>query len=159
MIEDDDKVLPIRPPEVIAEVGGVVDESGVTLAVYGADLDPEHVTQLLGVEPTESFHRGFQKGPRSPPLPHGAWFLQVRGEAPNGPGVQLGKLMMRLPNSPEVWAELRSAYRVQFRVGIHMEGWNRGFELNPDVIARVAATGIGMTFDIYAYGEENAEDP
>ena len=43
----DDKVVPIRRPKIIAEVGGTVDESTVTLCVYGDDLDPEAVTKLL----------------------------------------------------------------------------------------------------------------
>ena len=30
-----EKVVPIRRPEIIAEVGGVVDESRITLCVYG----------------------------------------------------------------------------------------------------------------------------
>lgn len=59
---------------MIAEVGGVVDESSATLAIYGDDLDPVDVTRLLGVEPTKSFLPGHRPGPRSPAIKHGnAW--------------------------------------------------------------------------------------
>ena len=41
-----------KPVTVRAEVGGLVDRTSVTLAVYGDSLDPTEVTKLLGVEPT-----------------------------------------------------------------------------------------------------------
>jgi hypothetical protein len=57
--EDSDgpKIVPFRRVEeaqVIAEVGGPVDEVGVTLAIYGGELDPEEITRALGVAPTKA---------------------------------------------------------------------------------------------------------
>ncbi|UCH21780.1 MAG: DUF4279 domain-containing protein [Deltaproteobacteria bacterium] len=156
MVDDksDNKVVPIRREKVIAEVGGVVDESDATLAVYGKDLEPDDVTALLGIKPTRSFRRGHKVGPNSPPIPHGAWFLEIRGEAPEGPDVQLRKLLMRLPDSEDVWRKLRSRYEVQLRFGIFMSGWNKGFDLAPDLIVRLAKMGVELDFSIWANGDE-----
>jgi len=145
------------PPEIIAEVGGEIDESAATLAVYGKDLEPADVTALLGIEPTRSFRRGYRKAPRSRPLPHGAWFLQVRGKAPEGPDVQLRKLLTKLPDSEEIWKKLRKQYKVQLRFGLHMSGWNNGFGLSPDLVARLAKMRIELEFDIYAYGDDETD--
>lgn len=156
MVDDknDNKVVPIRREKVIAKVGGVVDESVATLAVYGKDLEPDDVTKILGIKPTRSFRRGHKRGPNSRSIPHGAWFLEIRGDAPEGPDAQLRNLLMRLPDSEDIWRELRSRYKVQIRFGIFMCDWNKGFNLAPDLIIRLAKMGIELDFDIYANGDE-----
>jgi len=145
------KVTPREPPRVIAEVGGPVDESSATLAVYGRDLEPDDVTSILGVQPTHSFRRGFKRGSRSPAKPHGAWFLEVRGGAPDGPGVQLETLLSKLPQSADVWRQLSARYTVELRMALHFQGWNKGFGFNKLVIERLAALGIDLEFELFAY--------
>jgi uncharacterized protein DUF4279 len=149
-----DKVVPLRRPSVIARVGGPIDESGATLAVYGNNLDPEKITRMLGVPPTRSFRRGHRVRPHSPPTQHGAWFLQVRGESPDGPEVQLAQLLKQLPRQARIWKELNRKYTVQLRFGLHMTGWNKGFGFTPDLVNRIAKMRVELQFDIYEYGEE-----
>jgi hypothetical protein len=122
----DRKISPIRRAKVVANVGGPLAESSATLAVYGDDLDPKEVTALLGVEPTESFRRGYRRGPRSPATQYGAWFLEVRGGDPAGQDAQLEALLSKLPDSEDVWRKLADQYRVQVRFALHMDGWNKG---------------------------------
>jgi hypothetical protein len=86
---------------------------------------------------------------------HGAWFLQVRGEAPDDPEVQLAKLLKKLPDSTELWKDLNSKYTVQIRFGLHMTEWNKGFGFTPDLLKRISRMGVCVQFDIYAYGEED----
>lgn len=157
--DDPDKVVPIRPDQTIAVVGGVVDESGATLAVYGPDLDPDEVTAALRVQPTRSHRRGFQRSPRARPALVGAWFLEVRGTAPSGPDHQIRRLLMRLPGPGEAWTTLRERYDIQLFIGIHMTGWNKGFALEPDVVARLATLGCRLGFDLYAYPDDEEPDP
>ena len=150
------KVTSLKPARVFAEVGGPVDESSATLAVYGRDLEPGKVTALIGVEPTNSFRRGFKRSPRSPAMPHGAWLFEVRGVAPDGPAVQIEALLAKLPHSAHVWRELVEQYTVQLRVALHMQGLNKGFSLSKQLTSRLAALGVDVEFDLYAYGEQDA---
>ena len=147
---NNDKVVPIRRPEIIAEIGGVVDESGVTLCVYGEDLDPKTVTRLLGVKPTSSFRRGYRRKPNARPMPHGAWFLEVRGKAPKGPDAHLRKLLMKLPDSAESWNQLKTQYKIRLTFSVGFAGWNKGFNLPADLVSRAARIGVDLGFDIYA---------
>src|SRR4051812_17987151 len=149
------KIVPLRRAKIIAQVGGPIDESGATLAIYGKSLDPARITRLLGLQPTRSFKRGYCHGPNSPPMRHGAWFLQVRGEAPDGPERQLTKLLRQLPDSVKIWKELNRKYTVQIRFGLHMSGWNKGFGFTPSLVDRIAKMGVALQFDIYAYGDED----
>jgi hypothetical protein len=150
------KVIPLKPSRVQAEIGGPVDESSATLAVYSRDLEPRDVTALVGVEPTHSFRRGFKRGPRSPAMQHGAWFLEVRGNAPDGPEVQLETLLSKLPESANVWRQLIASYTVQLRLALHMQGSNKGFSLSKHITERLAVLGVDLEFDLYAYGEQDA---
>ena len=79
-----DDVIPIRKPEMIADAGGLVDRSRLTLGLYGEDLDPDEISRLLGCSPT-SVHRRGDPRRSGPPWPKGAWLLSVDGEAPTGP--------------------------------------------------------------------------
>ena len=152
----DDNIIPI-PRKIIATVGGVVDESSATLCIYGESLEPDEVSDLLGTQPTNSFRRGYQKVPRSQPMPHGAWFLRVEGQSPKGPGEHIHELLLRLPTSTKIWAELRERYTAKVSVAIHMVGWNKGFELQATQIERLASLGLHLDFDIYTYDEEEGK--
>ena len=152
----DRKISPIRRPTALAEVGGIVDESSATLAVYGETLEPEEITSILGVAPTSSFRRGHKRGPRSPAMPHGAWFIEVRGTAPDGPESQLLNLLAQLPQSSDIWHQLTQRFQVQVRVALHLEGWNRGFAIDKALLTRLAQMGIDLQFDIYEYGGADA---
>jgi hypothetical protein len=148
-------VPPSRPK---IRIGGLVEETRVCLAVYGEDLDPASVTALLGCLPTSAHRRGDRRGPRSPPQKRGGWFLAVRAKAPEGPEEVAVALFDRLPEDESVWLKLGALYEVQLRFGIHMKGWNRGFELSAATAAKVAALHAKLVFDIYAHGDDEEMD-
>jgi hypothetical protein len=143
--------------EIIIEVGGYPEECGVCLAIYGEELVPDEITELLGCQPTDSNLRGDKKGPSSPGFSKGAWFLQVRGEPPNTPEILTRKILTMVPSNREIWNQLKKRFDVQLRYGIHMSGWNKGFGLPHDLIASMAVLGVDVEFDLYAY-ESEAED-
>ena len=138
------------------EAGGPMDEAAISLAVYGETLKPNEVSSLLGVEATSSFEAGHKRGPRSPPIPHGAWFYQVRGSHPLTPEDLTTMLLAQLPTDPAVWSALGSPFRTQIRVALHMDAWNRGFAFSSATLKRIADTGAELNFDIYAYADPDA---
>lgn len=159
MSDDDDKVLPfvqtLKPGTVVAEVGGLVDETKVTLALYGDDLEPQEVTELLGVEPTSAHRRGDVRGRGVRPYPKGAWFLELVGTPPQGPEELLGELLERLPpSSSSVWTTLRERFDVQLRFGIFLDAWNRGFGVPAGQLDQLSVMVDRFEFDIYVNGEE-----
>jgi hypothetical protein len=139
----------------IALVGGLIDETRLTLSVHGDDLDPDEVTRLLSCSPSGSHRRG-ELAPRSArPWPKGAWLLTVEGKAPVQPEHLLASLLDRLPSDPGVWQALRGRYSVALGFGLFQDAWNRGFDLSPGIVQRVAALGLGLGFDIYAPDDDN----
>jgi hypothetical protein len=142
-----------REARMVAEVGGLVDETGVCLAVYGASLEPDFISSRLGCKPTHAHRRGEQRSVASPPYSSGAWLLEVRGQAPSGPEELLRQLLERLPKDSDLWGTLAAEYDVQVRLGIHFTKWNKGFDLSPKVVDAIAGLRASLHFDIYAYGE------
>ena len=81
-------------PQPVAVVGGTIDETSVSLCLYGDDLDPDEISRILGVCPTHAHRKGEERRSRSPraqkppPYKSGAWILKVRGQAPRDPGIR-----------------------------------------------------------------------
>lgn len=86
-------------PYVLAEVAGVVDESRVTLAICGDDLDPDDVSAKLRCVPSHNHHKGERRSQTSPPFRTGAWILSVEGGAPRGPNELIDELLARFPQT------------------------------------------------------------
>ena len=151
------KVVPIQrqSADVLEEVGGPIDETGVKLCVYGEDLDPDDVSKRLGIEPTDCHRIGERKSPRSPPWDSGAWILEIRGEPPDDPETLTSKLLSKLTVDGSVWMRLSDDYIVQLRYGIHMKGWNREFDFSSELVSKIATTNAQVVFDIYANSEDD----
>jgi Domain of unknown function (DUF4279) len=150
-----DEIPPKRQPHVIADVGGVVDETRVSLAIYGDDLDPDAVSAVLGCVPSHSHRKGDHRRQTSRPFSTGAWILTVEGKAPSGPSMLIEELLGRFSSDPTFWRPLSEQYRMSVRVGIHTGGWNRGFDLTAGVVAALARTGVELGFDLYFYGDKD----
>lgn len=150
-----DEITPIRKEEILTEVGGLVDESRATLALYGDDLDPDGVSKMLGCAPSHAHRKGDRRGGTAVPFSSGAWLLTVETKAPKGPDAAIATLLARFPETPEFWRPVLDKFSVSIRVGIHTCGWNRGFGLPADIVARVGRIGVPIDFDLYLYGDES----
>ena len=150
----DDNVIPIRPARILAEAGGVVDRTHVTLGIHGEDLDPVEISSLLQCTPTSAHRRGDSRPRNQQPWPKGAWLLSVEGDAPSEPEDLLKVLLAQLPHDPSVWAELHRRFTVRLGFGLFLESWNRGFDLSPEVLQEVTRLGMSLGFDIYAGSDE-----
>jgi hypothetical protein len=136
-----------------AQVGGPVDETSVCVAIYGANLDPEKISERLACAPTHAHRRGDRQSPTAAPYESGAWILQITGPEQTDPEYLIRQLFMRLPADPSVWEGLSTQFDVQLRLGLHFTGWNKGFGLSSEVVAAIGQRGARMEFDLYGYGE------
>lgn len=132
-----------------------LDEVGVTLCIYGETLVPSEVTAALGCEPTRSHVKGEVPGPRSPPRPTGAWFLEVRSFEPIDLDAMFQELFARLPQEQAVWQSLAA----QFKLRIHLDAHTKDgcdLLLSPRTMQLIAARHAEVFLDFYAYGGNDA---
>jgi hypothetical protein len=133
------------------------DECEVSLVLFGADLEPEAVTKLLGCEPTDAVRAGDRlptRGGKERTATVGRWNLTVTGTPPTLPGVLALELLDRLPDDAQVWASLGRAYQVQIRFAFTVGTLTGCFELDEEPARRLAATGATLAFHFYSHVED-----
>ncbi len=54
---------------------------------------------------------------------------------------------------------LTEKYKVFILVAAYTGEWNRGFDLPAGTVAALAQRSIGVSFDLYFYGDKEAVDP
>ncbi|MDZ7965742.1 MAG: DUF4279 domain-containing protein [Nostoc sp. DedSLP03] len=137
-------------------LGCSVDKTSVCLAIYGEDLNPDEISKILSCQPTKAHLRGARKSLnyKYGSYKQGAWLLKLQGSAPITADKLIIDLLSCVPTNPILWQELSEIYDVQVRIGIHMKGWNKGFNLTAHTVQRISKLGASMVFDIYAYDEE-----
>ncbi|MCA9630439.1 MAG: DUF4279 domain-containing protein [Myxococcales bacterium] len=117
--------------------------------ISARSLDP-----ACDIGPTHAHRKGDRKTPTSPSFQQGAWIISTRCEAPASPDKALQRLLARLPDDPAVWSDLATSYDLQLRVAAYFTGWNRGFQLSADTLARIAQMQMTVHFDLYGYGDD-----
>lgn len=136
-------------PSRLAGCSAHFEECTVSLCVHAEDFDPEVVTQRIGITPTVALRKGERRTPEGRPAAFGVWLCECVGKLP---GELATALLDRLPADAAFWEGLRRDYDVQIRFGFVAASLTGCFELEPEVAARLAQTGVPLTFHFYDYG-------
>ena len=119
--------------------------------VFRFGPDPRAVTALLGVEPTKAWAAG-DLGPGGEPWRYGRWELaSPAGEAASVED-QLAALLPLLEARADAVAEAARRYAVGIQCAAYFREVNPGFHLDAGLLARVAALGLSLDFDMYCLG-------
>ena len=148
------------PGESIAlTAGGEIDRVRVSLRVSSDQLDPEAISLALGVPPTFAARKGDRRRTRGGERIQrtGVWYVQLSG-APEEWTLDEGiaALLDRLPSQQAVWDALAEKHKLDVYCGLHLSEWNRGAELPPALLRRLADQHLTLLLDIYYEGTEDA---
>jgi len=140
-------------------VGGDVDRVSVSLRISAPDLDPATVTNRLGVQPTFAARRGERRPSKSGPItqPIGIWILGLSNSPEWVLADAIAAILDRLPSDQKVWDEITSGAKVDVFCGLHLDEWNRGLDLPPQLLARLGQQRINLSLDIYCAGADEAD--
>ncbi|MEM9067857.1 MAG: DUF5063 domain-containing protein [Myxococcota bacterium] len=128
-----------------ADVGGQIDETRVSLGIYGASLNPDEITAQLGVSATRS-HRAGQPKRSQGTWDEGAWIYTREGVVP---GEVVRAFLEVLPADTPAWTAIRARYRTRVSVALFFRGWHRGFSLDADALDGLRRLG-DVGFSLYA---------
>ena len=131
------------------------DEVAVALCIYGVELNPTEITQLLGAEPTHAHRKGERKTLRSPPWNKGAWIREVRRFEPIDPDAMFEQLLAELSREPVVWRDLAARFQLQVDFAVHTDV-GCTFVLSASTVQRIADLGAAFQIYIQAYGDNDA---
>ncbi|MEO8564308.1 MAG: DUF4279 domain-containing protein [bacterium] len=123
----------------------------VAVRIRGDTLDPDFLTQQLGVAASFSARKGDVTARRGRERVHTTGVWTYRLEVP--PGTELGEAIMHvlaaLPDSTTLWEEITSAFMADMFCGAFLEDDNQSTVIQPDVLNALGRRGLTLSFDLY----------
>jgi hypothetical protein len=140
-------------------VGGNVDECTVTVCFHGEELEPDEVTHILGVKPTNSCRKGdrFRGKKKDRIEKQGRWLFELDWSNARLDD-QINRILDELTSDLTGWITLSRRFQTRLSCGLWMMLWNRGLDLSPRTMQRIAERGLTLDIDIYYVGDEPARD-
>ncbi|GJE40986.1 DUF4279 domain-containing protein [Methylobacterium soli] len=126
----------------------------VALRIFGDPLDPDEITQRLGIEPTGWARKGDTRrtaSGRDVVAWSGSWRLDAG--IPGDLNTQIGALLTRLPSDPSLWRELSHRYQCDVFCGLFLREGNEGTELQPQILSMLGERGLPLGLDIYGLAD------
>jgi hypothetical protein len=138
--------------QLVWVAGGSVDACSVTLRFFGEDLDPDEVTQLLGVDPSGAYRKGdiFRGKKYDRVQKTGSWRFTIEKLAGVELEDQINELLDQLPSDLGIWRELTKRFEADLFCGLWMKRWNRCLDFAPQTLLKMGERGLILQFDIYA---------
>lgn len=134
--------------------------SKASLRIFGDDLNPEEVTNLLGCIPTKAWHKGhIQTGTsgRGITRKSGSWHLHAGDAEPENLDGQVSELLEKLTSNLAVWAGLSQRFELDLFCGWFVKESNEGVSISPATMLALAERGIELSLDIYGPDEPQSE--
>jgi len=132
----------------------------VYFAVHGFGESPQVVTELLGIAPTTAWAAG-DPGPHGNARHFARWSLASPAGETATVEDQLTELLPLLEARAAAVAETIRRFDCGIQCAAYFHEANPGFRLDAELVARVAALGLSLDFDLYclAAPDEPDEDP
>jgi hypothetical protein len=128
-----------------------------TLRLRGDTLDPDFLTQQLGVAPTLVAQQG-DRTARGRVRDSGVWLYRL--DAP--PGTELGEaismLLAPFPDDSTLWEELTSTYQADVRCELFLGGRVEGTIIDAEVLRELGRLGLPLALDFHASRDGDDSD-
>ena len=125
-----------------------------SLRLFGDDLIPEEITELLGYPPTNCQFKGEvivgQNTGRSRTARTGSWRLHAAESEPGNIDEQIVEIFSKLTNDLGIWEDIASKYTVDLFCGLFMNEEMEGQDISSDSLLRLGQRKILIGLDIYA---------
>ena len=136
-------------PEGTTWFGGSIDRSKVSLRIFGDELNPEEITELLKCKPSVSWKKGDTiRGANKTRT--GRWSLESNLSDETDLEDKVWDILNRISADVEVWNSIKRMNSVDLFCGIFLETGNRGFGISVNLMKELSRLGIDIGFDIYA---------
>lgn len=131
----------------------VLSGSAASLRFFGDDLDPDEFTRLLGGQPTKSERKGEETigkvTGKKRIARSGGWQLRAERRQPGDFDAQISEILAQLTDDTDIWQDLTARFRADIFCGLFMTEGNEGFSPSHETLAKLAARGLTIDFDIY----------
>ncbi len=131
---------------------GLTKRSMATLRLFGDDLIPEKISELLLAQPTHACRKGQALVGRvtntSRLANTGAWQLCASEQAPENIDSQIIEILDQLTADLSVWTSI-AHFNPDLFCGAFMASANDGLDLSADTLLALGLRGIALKLDLY----------
>ena len=140
----------------MTRIGRVPPRIRVSLRVFGEHLDPTVLTKGLGVNPSQSYHRGDVISARRPDAlrPNGMWLLDSALSPEAALDEQIVRILARLPDPVAVWHQLTAQYNRDLFCGVFVSEQVSGISISANTVAQIAIRGLELHVDFTVENDE-----
>lgn len=130
---------------------GNLSRTKVGIRIYGDDLVPDEVTNLLQCQPTEIRKMGDVRGSKENPriVTTGSWRFHVDENDVSILEEKVDKLLKQLTDDLLIWKQLTDRFQTDIFCGLFLEDFNEGFSLSPEILKKLSDRNLEIGFDIY----------
>ncbi|MFA0792285.1 DUF4279 domain-containing protein [Microbulbifer echini] len=118
--------------------------------MFGDDLIPEEVTELLGVEPSQSYKMGDERPRGSQYYKTGGWLIKS-GEVPIGESREgeekFEEWLSELPDDKFAWSSLIEKFEIKARLVGYTDQWNADYTISPGALNESTKRGLPLMID------------
>jgi hypothetical protein len=127
----------------------------ISLILRGEALDPEKITEMLGINPTKSAKHGDKRG-RSNKWPHGIWILESSEQIESvDPIKHIIWLLDKLEPSKTNLIEISRDQTIDAEISCFwiMPNTHEVLTIAPELLSRISALNVRFELSIYAPSE------
>ncbi|HEV7992521.1 MAG TPA: DUF4279 domain-containing protein [Gemmatimonadaceae bacterium] len=123
----------------------------VSLRIRGDALDPDFLTQQLGVAPSFSARKGEVTARRGRERLHttGVWTFRLEVPPATELGEAIGHVLAALPEDATLWEEITSSFTAELFCGVFLENDNQSTVIQPDVLSALGRRGLPLSLDLF----------
>ncbi|MFT3734037.1 MAG: DUF4279 domain-containing protein [Rhodocyclaceae bacterium] len=134
------------------------NESYAYFTVTGDDLDPAHITEIVGVTPTDSWKKGDLNPRNSLERKFGRWSLYSRLARSEEFEAHIADVLAQLDNNPEGFKRVSEAYEGCMQLVGYFHSSYPGLYFTPATIQGLAKYKLGVDHDFYYLHSDVRED-
>ena len=123
----------------------------VSLRIRGDALDPDFITQQLGVAPSFSAKKGelIARRGRERLQTTGVWTYRLEVQPATELGDAIERLLAAFPEDATLWEEITSSFSADVFCGAFLEADNQSTVIQPQVLASLGRRGLPLSFDLF----------
>ena len=138
--------------------GGPIRSARVSLRIFGPNLDPDEVTQLMGRAPSLSYKAGDRTSARvATPRKKGMWILNSEADPKKDITEHVAAVLQAVPSEQELWRRLADRFSVDLYCVCEIDGPNSGFELPIDLVREIGSRHLSVQIDIYVVNDDSSD--
>jgi hypothetical protein len=145
---------PSNVPPGTAQLSGPTDWFALALVVRGPNVEPDEISNLLGLTPTRAIQKGERVAPGNPRSrisDVGIWELAIDPATASQADVvdAAERLMVIARATPTAWRSIPTGSDVYLDVGISLTAASGAIWLPPSLMQALAERDIEARFDLY----------